>query len=73
MAALPALDIPITVVAGTAGPRHPKGPFAQEPNDGVVALSEAHLAGATLKALPHLHTFLMNSARVADLIASARS
>ena len=67
---LPASDIPTTVIAGTAGPRHPKGPFGHEPNDGVVSLSEARLAGASLETLPLLHTFLMNSARVADLIAS---
>ena len=64
--------IPTTVVAGTAGPRHPKGPFGQEPNDGVVALSEARLQGAAFRPLPLLHTFMMNSARVADLIASTR-
>jgi hypothetical protein len=64
-------NLPITVVAGTAGPRHPKGPFGQEPNDGIVALSEARLSGATLRPLPRLHTFLMNSAGVADLIASS--
>ncbi|HET6329338.1 MAG TPA: alpha/beta fold hydrolase [Holophagaceae bacterium] len=49
--------------------RQSKGPFGEELNDGVVALSEAHLPGAALKALPLLHTFLMNSARVADFIA----
>ena len=64
------LEVPTTVVAGTAGPRLRRGPFGAEPNDGVVALSEARLAGAELRALPLLHTFLMNSAEVADLIAS---
>ncbi|HTL97216.1 MAG TPA: hypothetical protein VL181_00295 [Holophagaceae bacterium] len=68
--AIRALELPTTVIAGVAGPRHPKGPFGQEPNDGVVALSEARLEGAALHPLPALHTFLMNSARVADLIAS---
>jgi hypothetical protein len=66
-------DLPTTVIAGTAGPRHAKGPFGDEPNDGIVALSEARLEGAELRALPLLHTFLMNSARVADLIASAKA
>jgi hypothetical protein len=70
MEAIGAVDIPTTVVAGTAGPRHPKGPFGRELNDGVVTVSEAHLPGASLRALPLLHTFLMNSAGVADLIAS---
>ncbi|HJU83841.1 MAG TPA: hypothetical protein VJ600_06500 [Holophagaceae bacterium] len=71
VAAIGGQDLPITVVAGTAGPRHAKGPFGQEPNDGIVALSEARLAGAEWHPLPALHTFLMNSRRVADLIASA--
>lgn len=69
--AIRGLDLPITVVAGTAGPRHPKGPFGQEPNDGIVSLSEARLPGASLHLVPGLHSFLMNSARVADLIASS--
>lgn len=64
-------SLPITVVAGIAGPQHARGPFGQEPNDGIVALSEAHLPGAAMHALPRLHTFLMNSTRVADLIASS--
>ncbi|MBS1785268.1 MAG: alpha/beta hydrolase [Acidobacteria bacterium] len=67
--ALEDLDLPITVIAGTAGPTWAKGPFREEPNDGVVALAETRLAGAELRALPLLHTFLMNSAEVADLIA----
>lgn len=68
--ALGGLDLPTTIVAGTAGPRLPKGPFGAEPNDGIVALSEVRLEGAELRALPLLHTFLMNSAQVADLIAA---
>ena len=68
--ALGGLDVPTTVVAGTAGPRLAKGPFGAEPNDGIVTLSEARLAGAELRTLPLLHTFLMNSAQVADLIAA---
>lgn len=66
--ALEDLNLPITVIAGTAGPRWRTSPFADEPNDGVVSISEARLAGAELRALPYLHTFLMNSAEVADLI-----
>lgn len=68
--ALENLDLPITVIAGTAGPKGRRGPFKEEPNDGVVALSEARLSGAKLHTLPLLHTFLMNSAEVADLIAA---
>ncbi|HEU4952841.1 MAG TPA: hypothetical protein VFT46_12900 [Holophagaceae bacterium] len=70
MNGLDALDLPTTVIAGTAGPRSMRAPFGRELNDGVVALSETRLAGAELHALPLLHTFLMNSAKVADLIAS---
>ncbi len=70
LSALGDLDLPITVIAGTAGPRWQKSPFADEPNDGVVSLSEARLAGAELRALPLLHTFLMNSVEVANLIAA---
>ncbi len=70
LGAIGGLDLPITVVAGTAGPRHARSPFGAEANDGIVALSETRLPGAALHPLPLLHTFLMNSARVADLVAS---
>lgn len=69
LGALRDLGLPTTVIAGTAGPIWPNGPFREEPNDGVVSLAETRLAGAELRALPLLHTFLMNSAEVADLIA----
>lgn len=67
---LGALEVPTTVIAGTAGPRVGKRPFGEELHDGIVALSEARIAGAELHALPLLHTFLMNSSKVADLIAA---
>lgn len=68
--AMAGLSTPTTVVAGTASPKLARRIFGAEPNDGVVALSEARLQGAELRALPLLHTFLMNSAQVADLIAA---
>ncbi|HET8714590.1 MAG TPA: hypothetical protein VFM16_02115, partial [Holophagaceae bacterium] len=46
MERLQLLDVPTTVVAGTAGPRWRGTPFGREPNDGIVALSQASLAGA---------------------------
>jgi thioesterase domain-containing protein len=67
MDALPPLEMPATVVAGTSGWNGRWSPFADEPNDGVVAVSEAELNGASLIQLPLRHTFLMNSKRVAHI------
>jgi pimeloyl-ACP methyl ester carboxylesterase len=63
-ARLPPLTIPYTIVAGTRG-----GPgrraFGDEPNDGVVAVSETLIAPSdTPITVPARHTFMMNDRRV---------
>jgi hypothetical protein len=59
--ALPPVPIPYTVIAGTGGSRGRWSPFAGEPNDGIVAVSEtlAHPDDAPIL-VPALHTFLMD-------------
>lgn len=68
MAAVPVPAVPITVVAGTGGRRGAGTPFGDEPNDGVVAVSEVALPGAELLPVPSRHTFLMNDAAARDII-----
>lgn len=61
-----------TNIAGVRGLGHRKGPFGDEPNDGVVALSEVSAAWLTdQKQLPVIHTFLPASGRVAEEIIRA--
>jgi hypothetical protein len=42
-------------------------PFGQEPNDGIVAVSETVLAGEPIL-LPVIHTFMMNAPSVHRLL-----
>lgn len=59
--ALPAPDVPYTLIAGTAGPRGRWSPFGDEPNDGVVAVSEVSIRDDDRPVLvPAWHTLLMN-------------
>jgi hypothetical protein len=68
---LPHPTAPVTIIAGTAGPRGPWSPFGRRPNDGVVALEETYLSpAATVHQVPALHTFIMNSPLVAQQIAA---
>ncbi len=64
-AALPPLSIPYTIIAGTGGRRGDRGPFGEDPNDGVVAVSET-LVSLTDQPItfPVRHTFMMNDRRV---------
>jgi hypothetical protein len=67
-ARLPPLSIPYTIIAGTRG-----GPgrsaFGDEPNDGVVAVSETLVAPSdTPITVPARHTFMMNDRRVLTVI-----
>lgn len=66
--ALPPIRVDCTLVAGTAGPRGRLSPFGDTPNDGVVALPETALGEAKPHTLPVLHTFMMNSPEVRELI-----
>jgi len=60
-AALPEPAVPYTVIAGTRGPRGRWSPFGDEPNDGVVAVSETRVRDDDPVVLVRAtHTFLMN-------------
>jgi pimeloyl-ACP methyl ester carboxylesterase len=68
-AALPVPDVPYTIVAGTAGPRARWTPFGEEPNDGLVAVSETRIRDDdSVVVLPVTHTFMMNNAAVQQVI-----
>jgi hypothetical protein len=68
-ASLPRPRVPYTIVAGTAGPRGRWSPFGDEPNDGIVAVRETRiLDDDPLVVLPVTHTFMMNNARVQEVI-----
>jgi len=71
MRRLPMPAAPTRIYAGTAGPRAPWLPFSMEANDGILSVSEAtgSFAGDVVE-VPSLHTFIMNSKRVAADIAS---
>ncbi len=56
---LPTPTIPCTVIAGTAGPTGTLSPFGDEPNDGVVSVSETRLPGAEEVRIPAWHTWMM--------------
>jgi hypothetical protein len=67
-ASLPPLTIPYTIVAGTRGGPDRK-PFGDEPNDGVVAVSETVVSGSDRPVtFPARHTFMMNDRRVRTFI-----
>jgi hypothetical protein len=67
--ALPSLSIPYTIIAGTGGRRRGTGPFAAEPHDGVVAVSETLVSPADQPiTFPVRHTFMMNDRRVRGVI-----
>lgn len=65
---VPGLAVPCTVFAGTAGPQGKWGPFASEPNDGVVAVSETRAAGTTEVLVPAYHSFMMDAGAVQSRI-----
>lgn len=66
MAALPIPAGTARIYAGTAGPRGNLSPFGDEPNDGILAVSETVLGNLPVILVPALHTFIMNSRFVAD-------
>jgi hypothetical protein len=68
-AGLPVPQIPYTIVAGTSGPRGRWSPFGNQPNDGLVAVSETSIReDDPVVLLPVTHTFMMNNARVQAVI-----
>jgi pimeloyl-ACP methyl ester carboxylesterase len=63
------LEVPYTVIAGTAGPCGRFSSFGAEPNDGLVSLSEATLgSGSDVEQLPVWHTKMMDSRLVQERI-----
>ena len=71
-ASLPGIDSPYTIVAGTGGLRGFWSPFGDEPNDGIVALSETRLSARDrLIQLPVMHTFMMNNSSVQKTVVQA--
>lgn len=61
--------VPYTIIAGTKGWSRPAGPFADEANDGVVAVSETLVKSSDTPVLiPVRHTFMMNDPRVRAVI-----
>jgi hypothetical protein len=69
LARLAVPKLPMTVVAGTAGPAWKWGPLAGLVNDGLVAVSETRLdAGEEFIELPVWHAFMMNHWRVREII-----
>ena len=71
MTSLPVPERLVRVYAGTAGYRGRLSPFRNEPNDGILAVSETALSPShTPMLVPALHTFIMNSEALAIDIAS---
>ena len=66
---LPGLSVPYTLVAGTGGSRGQLSPFAAEPNDGKVAVSDTLVGDHDQPVLePTRHTFIMNRRSMHRLI-----
>jgi pimeloyl-ACP methyl ester carboxylesterase len=56
---LPVPTVPCTVIAGTAGPVGRFSPFGNDPNDGVVSVTETELPAADKHLVPAWHTWMM--------------
>jgi hypothetical protein len=71
MSSLPVPPGLVRVYAGTAGPKGRLSPFLQELNDGVLTVAETEFSAEHPSTLvPSLHTFIMNSERVANDITT---
>ena len=67
--AIPPLDVPCTIVAGTRGIGGRWSPFGQDANDGLVAVKETALDGANeMIEVPATHAFVMNNTRVREIV-----
>ena len=74
MESLPAPGVPTRIYAGTGGPRGRYSPFGEEPNDGVLTVSESLLPGVPLQTIPTIHPFLVNSKVITqDIVEVAKS
>jgi hypothetical protein len=71
IARLPVPPVPYTLIAGTAGPRGRWSPFGDEPNDGIVAVSEVPIRDADVPVLlPVWHTVMMDDERVKSAVVA---
>lgn len=70
MAALPIPKIPTRIYAGTRGIRGRLSPFGDEPNDGILKVSETFLPGIETHEVRASHTFIMRSPEVMQDIIS---
>jgi len=69
LAGVPVPPVPCTIVAGTRGINGRWSPFGNEPNDGLVAVSETQLDGADeVITVDARHPFIMNDRRVRGLV-----
>lgn len=74
MNSLPVPCVPTKIYAGVGGPRGGISPFGEEPNDGVLTVSETLLPGVPLQLIPTIHPFLVYSKVVAgDIVKLAKS
>lgn len=64
-ASLPRLDVKVTSIAGTSGPRGKWSPFGDVRNDWVVAEDETWTPDVTVRGT---HTFLMNHPEVREIV-----
>ncbi len=69
MANIAGLSAPNTSIVGIEGFNGKYSPFLDEPNDGIVAVSEtqADWIGTEIR-VPVIHTFLPSSALVSDIL-----
>lgn len=69
MASLPVPKMLTKIYAGNGGLTGSHSPFGEEPNDGILMVSETQLAGAVSQVVPSSHTFIMNNrAIINDII-----
>ena len=69
MQAIPIPNVPTVAIIGTRGLRGRVSPFGQEPNDGVVAVSEVTAAWIDESIrVPVVHTLLPASQQVAQIL-----
>jgi pimeloyl-ACP methyl ester carboxylesterase len=73
-AALPSPTVPYRLISGNAGPCGRYSPFGDEPNDGVVAVSETRIVPTDLPELfPVWHSVMMNNTVVRRRIVAMLS
>ena len=63
--------MPYTIIAGNGGPRGPRSPFGDDPNDWLVSVEETKVSPADHPIIFQLgHTFMMNDSRVQAAIGN---